>query len=387
MALKIILGALLAVIVLVVILPLSLSYLGFQIFNLGTTPKKTTRVAIATSLLRSEHQGDAWNNVSVAPSIAAFPASVLAMAFHPQNPSIIFIGTNGQGLWRSSNMGKTWSRMNDAKHVLLPTASVYDVELSASNPEVMYVAVFQQNRGRVLVSNDGGSTFAEIYATTADTTGVFDVLVDSGNPKHVSIVTGQNGFLDSANGGETWRVRKWFSEPLVRITVNPRNPQQMFILTGSGKILRSEDAGNNWTELNAHSGDTVTVDAFPQGFSFFSFGKGGGQTLSAIPFIIDPQNSSVLYSGSAKGLLRSSDAGDNWARLNLPIPPEAQSVSAIAVHPEHAQTMFVAVGARILRSDDAGINWSMTSLPGIKGIKNIFIHPARPDIMFLVTVQ
>lgn len=387
MALKITLGALLAVIVLVVILPLSLSYLGFEIFNLGTTPKKTTRVVVATSLLRSEYQGDVWSNVSTVPSATPFPGSVLAMAFHPQDSSVIFIGTNGQGLWKSSDTGKTWSRMSDAKQVLLPTASVYDVELSASNPEVIYLAVFQQNRGRVLVSNDGGRNFTEIYMTTADATGVFDVLADSENPKHVSIVTGQNGFLDSSNGGGTWRVRKWFSEPLVRLMASPRNPQQMFILTGSSKILRSEDSGENWTEINTDSGDTVTVEAFPQGFSFFSFGKGGGQTLSAVPFIIDPQNSNLLYLGSAKGLLRSSDAGRNWMHLNLPIPPESQSVSAIAIHPEHVQTMFVAVAARILRSDDAGINWSITSLPGIKGIKNIFIHPLHPDIMFVITAQ
>lgn len=387
LASKAFLIALLIFLVPVVVIPFGLYLAGVSIFpkseNTGATKAETG------NLIRSEDGGDSWEFATRSEERdVSFPRVILDFVAHSQYPERILMGTQGAGLWKSSNMGKSWSRMADQSKTLSSTADIHRIAVSPSSPNIIYVAAYQEKRGRLFRSEDNGSTFQERYRTTADGFGVFDVAIDPSNADRVLIITGQGGLLESLNAGNTWRVRRWFSEALQRLIVNPLAPSNMFIITASSKILKSVDSGETWTEISITPGGAGTsvglgIDYPPDVFGGGGWFGGAGKAASKA-LVLDPVNPSRLYLGSSDGLLRSDDGGLSWQRLTLLIPPEALPVTGVAVHPLNPDIIYAGAANQLHQSADGGAHWKVQNLATHFRVRRIFIHPAKPEVMFVI---
>lgn len=388
MGLKILLIGLVIVLGLVVVLPFVLNIAGFKSFGLsGLGSVGGGPLASAgEGLLRSADGGENWDGAAISKtSRVPFPARLFDLAFHPQDSDIIFIGSKSSGLWKSKDAGKSWEKIFDQARVLSPASDVYKIAISRFNPKIMYLAVYQNDRGRVLKSEDGGESFREVYFVTANRYGVFDLYVNSGNPERAIIATGQGGVLETQNGGRTWRVVKWFSEPLVKLLINPVFPNEMFVLTDRGNLFKTFDGGENWADLNEGPQEGGERISFAQPQISLNPLAGLFQQGSSIEALVpDPNLFTTLYIGSGSGVLRSSNGGFTWERLEILIPPEALPVKAVAVSPRSSSTIFAGASVQLHRSDDGGVNWRVKFLPTSSKIKNLLIHPLKPEIMFAV---
>ena len=206
MVLKILLIVLALILGLLVVLPFILSAAGFNFFDLPSFSSggggRDSSLSAGQGLLRSRDAGENWEGISFLKNKrAALPAQILDIAFHPQNPDIIFLGARSAGIWKSKDAGQAWEKVSDKSYVLSPAADVYKIAISRSNPQIMYAAVFQDRRGRILRSSDGGDTFREVYFVTADSFGVFDLYINPADADWVIAVTGQGGMLETKNGG------------------------------------------------------------------------------------------------------------------------------------------------------------------------------------------
>jgi len=380
MAIKILFGIVILALILLVGLPLALYWSGVELFSFGSQRPSGTKEV----LLRSEDQGNTWQaTLSEDPRIA-FPSGIFDMVVRPENPHIIFMGSRKNGIWKSVNLGKTWAKVFDTSGVLDPAADVYDIEIASSTSPVMYVAVFQKNRGRVLKSENQGASFREVYVTTADKVAVFDLFVNPSDSNHITMITGQGGFFESKNGGATWRVRRWFTEPLIKLIVNPDDKKEMYLMAASGKIFKSVDGGDHWGDLAADAeGSALTISQYPSDMFGPFFGIFSSESAPKT-FIMDPGKPSTLYSGSRKGLFRSQDSGLIWKQLPLLIHPEALPIRAVAIDPRSSLTMYVGVLSQLHQSYDGGMTWNMKNIPSALFITKLFIHPLKPDIMFAV---
>lgn len=390
MLFKILLVGLVIILGLLVVLPFILSVAGFSYFE---TPSFSSGASGAVSssgvqglLSRSRDTGENWEDVSfLRDRRISMPAQVLDVAFHPQNPDFVFMGTKSSGIWKSKDAGQSWEKIFDKSRVLNPAADVYKIAISRSNPQIIYAAVFQDRRGRVLRSSDGGETFREVYFVTVDRFGVFDLYVNPANAEWVRAVTGQGGVLETKDGGRNWRVLKWFGEPLVKILVNPLFPIEMLVVTERGRIFKTFDQGENWADLqeqdDGRDGGNLNYGP-PSGFN--PFAQLFSRSDKAPVLITDPQVFTTLYLGSQEGVLRSLNGGFTWQRLNLLIPPESLPVGAVAVHPRSSDIIFAAALSELHRSDDGGTNWRVSFLSTSSKIKNLFIHPLKPEIMFAI---
>lgn len=385
---KILLIVLVVILGLLIVLPFVLSIAGFKSFGfsgLGSVGGGPSASA-GEGLLRSADGGENWESAAVSKTNRVpFPAKIFDLAFHPQDPNIIFIGSKSSGLWKSKDAGKSWEKVFDKASVLSPTADVYGVALSRFNSKVMYLAIYQNDRGRVLKSEDGGESFREVYFVTANRYGVFDLYVNSRDPERAIIITGQGGVLETRNGGRTWRVIKWFSEPLVKLLVNPVFPNEMFVLTERGNLFKTFDGGENWADLNERpqEGEGQISYAQPQ-ISLNPLAGLFRQGSSIEALVPDPSIFTTIYIGSGSGVLRSANGGFTWERLNILIPPEALPVRAVAVSPRSSNTIFAGASVQLHRSDDGGLNWRVKFLPTSGKIKNLLIHPLKPEIMFAI---
>lgn len=382
MALRTTLIVLVVLLGMVVVIPFFFSMAGVKVFQFGSIGGGADGGA-GEGLLRSTDGGERWDNVAVSEDgrVAPFPKGVFDLVFHPQDPDIIFLGSDNSGFWVSKNGGKSWKKIFDKHKVLDQKADVLKIAVSRSDPNVIYLAAFQNNRGRVLKSTDGGESFREVYFVSANRYGIFDIYVDPLDSRHVIIATGQGGILESLNGGSTWRVVKWFTEAVARLLVNPRSLNEIYIVTSSGNLWRSLDSGENWGDLPEGLSDTAAPYP-PTGvinpFNIFS----GRRALEE--FIMDLERLDTFYIGSRQGLLRSENGGNTWERLNVLVPPDALPVDAIAIHPENSNLIFAAASNQLYKSVDNGINWSVSILPTKSRIKTLIIHPLRPEVMFAV---
>lgn len=383
---KILLIGLVVVLGLLLVLPFVLSMTGFPSFGLGFGsvgggPSSTA----GEGLLRSNDGGENWENAAISKTRrVAFPARIFDLTFHPQDPNVIFIGSKSAGFWKSVDAGKSWEKVADRRQILNPMADVYKIAISRSSPKIMYLALYQNNRGRVLKSEDGGESFREVYFVTADRFGVFDLYVNPGNADQVVIVTGQGGVLETRNGGRTWRVVKWFGEPLVKLLVNPVFSGEMFVLTERGNLFKTFDGGENWADLNEQSQSQGRPIAYSQPQVSFDPWAGLFQRSAIEALVADPSIFTTLYLGSGEGILRSTNGGFTWARLNILIPPEALPVRTVVVHPRFSNTIFAGAASQLHRSDDGGVNWRVKFLPTRGKISNLLIYPLKPEIMFAV---
>lgn len=390
MVLKILLISLVVILGLIVVLPFVLNIAGFQSFGLsglGSIGGAPSAIA-GEGLLHSGDGGETWENAAISKtSRVYFPARIFDLTFHPQNPDLVFVGSKSSGLWKSADAGRSWEKVFDRGKVLAPTADVYKIAISRFNPKVMYLAVYQNDRGRVLKSEDGGESWREVYFVTANRYGVFDLYVNSGDADRVIIVTGQGGVLETRNGGKTWRVVKWFSEPLAKLLVNPVFMSEMFVLTARGNLFKTFDGGENWADLNERQFDQnqPLPYLYPQPQIALNPLGGFFQQGSSIEALVsDPSVFTTLYLGSGDGILRSLNGGFTWERLKILIPPEALPVRAVAVHPRSSNIIFAGASSQLHRSDDGGTNWRVEFLPTKNKIKNILIHPSKPEIMFAI---
>lgn len=369
---------------LVVLIPLLLSAVGIDIISGGRG------AAGAATLLRSADRGERWEPaVFVRERRDPAPVYIYDVAAHPTATTTLFAGTKAAGLWKSDDSGATWKQIKDAAGVLHPRSDVYRIVISRSRPQVMYAAVYQERRGRVMRSDDGGISFREIYFTGRERYGVFDLFTPPAEPDTVLAATGEGRLLVSNDGGKRWRFAKVFRDPIAVLAMHPRYPNEGYLLTSRGRVFTTYDGGVSWTDpgpsargAGTQEGDKRVIEHPYSRLAFFPSRAVRGFTEDTLA--PDPYYPGTVYRTSRRGILKSSDGGGTWAPLSTFIDELGAAAGGVAVHPAEPDTVMVTAGQALYTSRDRGIRWSIVPFMNQLPLKEIYIHPYRPDIIFIV---
>src|SRR5687768_4452251 len=146
--------------------------------------------------------------------IVSTPVSgrVTAIAVHPANPDIVYVGTAQGGLYRSTNGGGFWSPLMDGAQSL----AIGAIAISPTNPETIYVGTGEPNFsldsffGVGLYRIENASTTANLFGPfnlDGASQNVFlgraisEIIVHptDGNTIFVSTTSGTGGISGSAN--------------------------------------------------------------------------------------------------------------------------------------------------------------------------------------------
>ncbi len=265
---------------------------------------------------------------------------VIAIAIHPTNPDIVYVGTAQGGLYRSTNGGTSWTALMDGAQSL----AIGAIAISPSNPETVYVGTGEPNFS--LDSFFGVGVYRiDNASTTATLSGPFNT--DAGSA---------NVFVGRSIG---------------EIVVHPTDPNTIFLGTTSG-LGGIGGVGTAPLPSRGVFRSTNAAGATPT-FAKLT-GLAGSANASIRDIAIDPTNPNVLVASVVSalplgGLYRTADAlaavptftqtfaytsGTTTSELNAELTSIRPTGSTDA-------TFYAAtgnLGGRVLRSTDGGVTWT-----------------------------
>lgn len=240
-----------------------------------------------------------------------------ALAFHPQNPEVLFFGHHG-GMMQSSDGGKSWSSV----------ASLQQDAMSIAIPRSDANLVFVAGHNVLSTSNDGGKTW-DALTTNLPGTDIHAFVVNPMNAREFYAYVAGFGLFKSVNGGAIWTsLNRTVPPSTSSIVLGSHMPQTMFLGSGQG-LFKSSDGGAIWTR--------VSTPAFQ----------------AAIALAVNDQDE--LFAATERGVFKSSDNGAAWTRLNV----ESGVTLALAMSPSNPQRIVIVNDkGQVFRSDDGGVTWN-----------------------------
>lgn len=385
---KTILIIVVAFVAVVILIPLILSAVGIDLIAGRGGGAAGPDAAI---LMRSRDRGEHWDTPTfIRERRDPSPAYVYNIAPHPVATTTLLAGTKGAGLWKSEDAGVTWWQVKDSSGALDIRSDVYRVAMNRSRPGVVYLAAYQDGRGRVFRSDDGAVSFHQIYFTGQQGYGIFDLATPPAEPDTVLVATGEGRLLLSKDGGRQWRFAKVFRDPLLRLVMHPWYASEGYALTSKGQIFKTYDGGSVWQDLGLLNRSLRTTTAnrrvIEHPFTRLSFTPGrtttGRQTLRDM-LVPDPHHAGLVYRTVQGALFRSTDGGAGWEPLSTFIDGLNVPVGGVAVHPAEPDTLMVTAGQALYTSRDRGVNWSIVPFTNRLPLREVYIHPGAPEIMFI----
>ncbi|MEZ5047443.1 MAG: GEVED domain-containing protein [Chitinophagaceae bacterium] len=287
------------------------------------------------------------------------------IAIHPSNESIIYVGTDGGGIWKTTNGGTTWFPLLDFENAAWQ--NFYHIALNPQNPNTIYAGL---KNGGVIKSYDAGATW---FATGVGTTGTRRIVISSADTNLI-MATGGNGIYRSTNGGTNWNLVSFGSKE--DLTFKPNDNNILYASSSSSQSFwRSTDAGQTWTVISngiTHSGRTLIGTS--------------------------PNNPNIVYVVQANGsvfgrMYKSTDAGLSFTTTIIGdslngtnffgystngtgTTGQATHDMAIGVNPSNANEVHIA-GIICWKSTDGGYNFDATTAwtyPNSIGYNHADVH-------------
>lgn len=302
--------------------------IGGRINCIEVHPDNEQEILVGNStggVFRTVNGGDSWEPIADELSYL----SVGAIAYDPNNPEIIFIGSGdpniggiphpGNGVYRSTDGGETWS------HVGLEEERIISkILIDPNNPQLIYAGAmglpYEENTERGLYkSADSGDSWEQVLFVS-ESAGIIDLLMDFNDSNvlyasswnrirnnTISVINGPDAHIyKSVDAGENWTLIEnglpIGDKGRIGLAMSGINSNVIFsVLVGLDSqlqgIYKSEDAGLNWTEI-----------AIDEGLMFNALG-GFGWYFGQIR--VNPNNDDEITLLGVD-MFTTSDSGQSW---------------------------------------------------------------------------
>ena len=302
-----------------------------------------------------------WESTTNGPDVRF---GILALALDPANPNILYAGDDDGGLFKSIDHGDSWETLwepePDGGHY---RSRISSISVDPHAPHEVYVV----SGGDVHRSDDGGTAWTQLESL-AD---VEKIQPDANLPGAL-YAESTHGLLRSTDRGQSWEdvsptLPSGYGIGYGTLSVSPHDSNVLLIGAGTGhffgddpetwpndvSLLTSSDGGSSWSDLSA---------GVPGNNAYIS-----STTIS-------PVNPELLYAGGWDGeggkrtgiVLRSTDAGQSWARV---FQVEDGNFWSVAADPHNADVVYAGSLGKVsdpatFTSRDGGITWSRLPVGG-----------------------
>jgi uncharacterized repeat protein (TIGR02543 family) len=338
----------------------------------------------------------AWAGINQWTSHGPAGGKVTSAAINPANPAIIYVGTNGGGIFRSTDAGLNWSTDNSG----VTNYYIQALAVVPSDPDIVYAGT---NAG--LFQRIKGGTGWHLLPMKLLPTNFLSLAVDPTTPTIIYAGTAGGGIIKSTNGGGSWGT---FNTGLgnlniTTLAIDPKTPATVYAGTAGG-VFMSTNSGGTWSAVNTGlttayvktlAIDPVTtptvIYAGTSGGGVFKSTDGGGNwnavntglsSTSVQTVAIDPVTPATIYAGTSdKGVFRSSNSGGNWSAVTSGLTN--LSIQVLVINPTIPTTLYAGSGDGVFRSDTSGGAWSPANV-GLNGItiRTLAAHPTNQSVIY-----
>ncbi len=299
------------------------------------------------------------------------PGRVTDIAIPSSQPNTIYVAAAAGGVFKSTNAGASWTAIFDDVGV----QSIGAIAVHPSDPDILYVGTGEANSSGdsyegtgMYKTTDGGTTWT--YLGLPNSFHIGRIVIDPLRPDTIFVAVagklfGTNpdrGLYRSVDGGITWEQKLFISDTTACIDVafqastgtvyaamwhRYRNPRERRVGGWTSGLYRSTDYGETWTLL--------TNGLPPQ-----------SETLGRIGVSIEPVTGVVYaifcdHPGNFIGLYKSIDNGNTWTQtndgdLNGMLGGFGWYFGQVRVAPNNPNTVY-ALGVDLYKSSDGGTSW------------------------------
>ncbi len=180
-------------------------------------------VATGGEIYRSANRGGSWEPLHW----RGVETTVSSLAIHPDDPDVIYVGTQGGGLYATDDGGALWKAMNMG----LENLNVHDIAIVAVDPPTMYLAT----DGGAYRSTDAGSSWIKLGGSPSGRR-VETIAVHPGNRDFLCVGMQHGGACCSMDGGAHWTALKrgLGSLTVLALTLDPRDLSTLWAGTTDG---------------------------------------------------------------------------------------------------------------------------------------------------------
>jgi photosystem II stability/assembly factor-like uncharacterized protein len=257
-------------------------------------------------------------------------SSILDIVIDPNNPDVVYVGTDNQGIYRSENRGQTWAESKS------DFTYVRRIELDPTNKNIIYIIAESKGEMALFKTVDGGINWQKLLLPRDKSQPiVLDVLVDQKNPQIVYASDTTGGIYKSTNGGVEWKVIYWGEFPTVGIVMDTQDDNRLYFVTNNQQIYITGDGGGN-------------------GSKSFKVAETGGPIYSLAVSNFEKNVVYVLFEG---GLYISRDGGEKFKLVPSLLKPENTKANVIVTDPLDKNILYIIAGKVLYKTNNSGSTW------------------------------
>ncbi|MDD4332932.1 MAG: YCF48-related protein [Patescibacteria group bacterium] len=305
-------------------------------------------------------KGDNWQQRITVPASQGSPKSIAALdgysfAMDPSDNKAFYFGSVDNGLFFTYNKTSEWQLAKTLGQV-----TVADIAVDPEAKCIIYAAV----GNRVYKSTDCTRSWTQSYYDNDLMVKIVSIAVDPYNSKNVYIGTSRGEIIKSSDKGVSWQTVVRLDNEIRKIVISSHDSRIIFAATADDGIFRSYDSGANWVSL---------AEAL----------KDFNSSVNFRDMSLSKSEKGFIYLASNYGLLKSTNNGDTWSKIELITPEDGAVINAIAVSPKNVKEVYYVTNTTFYRSIDGGENWTTRKLPTTRAGWKLIVDTENNNLLYL----